>query len=407
MRYFITTVLITVSFIFAAATQNGVVSDFSESVKINPGQTAPNTDFYSKQGHEPGGITGKVIDVHTRRPIPRALIVAQGPVRREVRTNRHGDYFIGQIPPGSYRVSANAPGYRPCGRESVLVRPNHIVRVNFALEPIPQYGGISGMVTDHETHNPIEHALITIEGPVRAQVETNREGFYIVINLPPGEYRVMVEALGYRPQTRERVPVHPGRITENVNFALERAPLNGMIGKVVEKETNHPIENALIIALGPVRYEARTNRNGDFGLIGIQPGIYRVMAQARGYLSQTLDSVIVYPNRITDHVDFFLQPESSNNIMDRSFSLSEDMNISVLPNPCVQFARINVFSNNQATLKVYDASGKLINTLWQGKGTSSVVWDRTDASGNVVNCGTYFISIENGADRKVAKVIVR
>ena len=380
---------------------------YPESVEVHPGQTTPNIDFYLNRGPQPSGIAGKVIDIPNHRPIANALIIAEGPVRREVRTNWHGDYFIGEIPPGSYRVSANALGYRPEVRESVMVYPNKTTHINFALEPIPQYGGISGTVVDLQTHQPIEHTSITIEGPSRAMVETNREGFYIIINLPPGEYRVTAQAPNYRPETRERVMVHPGATTLDVNFALERMAQTGMIGKVVNAQTNQPIENALITAVGPVRVEVMTNRNGDFGFMGIQPGIYQVTAQARGYEPQTLDSVIVHPDRITDHVDFFIIPDTSDNVTGESFSLHEGLNISVSPNPCVKFARINVSANNHTTLKVYDASGKLITTLWQGEGKTEVVWHRTDARGKEVNSGTYFISIENGTDRKIAKVVVQ
>ena len=389
-----------------AHAQGYEMSIFPQPVVVVAGETTRQVNFFLRRVPEHGVISGKVIDTQTRRPIPNALIVAEGPVRREARTNLHGDYLIGHLPPGAYRVIANAHGYQPERRENVMVRPSEITTVNFALARIARYGGISGRVIDAQNRNPIENALITIEGPSRAQVQTNREGVYIAINLDPGEYRVTAQAHGYRPETRERVMVRPGEITRDVNFALEGMLQTGMIGKVVDAKTRGPIENALITAVGPIRAETRTNRTGDFALMGIQPGTYRVTAQARGYSPQIRDSVQVLPGRITDHVDFFLHPVT-NNVQGEDVSIPKAMNLNVSPNPCSKFARISLSSPIHTTLKVYDATGKLVNNLWQGKGEDEVIWNRNDANGITVKSGTYFISLENGNYRKVLKVVVK
>lgn len=379
---------------------------FPQPVPVVAGETTRNINLFLSRITQHGRIAGKVIDAQTRRPIPNALVIAEGPVRQEARTNLHGDYMIGHLLPGSYRVIASAHEYQPERRENIIVRPSEITEVNFILARLPRYAGISGRIIDAQTRNPIENALVTIEGPSRAQVQTNREGIYIAINLDPGEYRVTAQAHEYRPETRGRVMVRPGEITRDVNFALERMLQTGMIGKVIDIRTRQPIENALITAMGTMRYETRTNRNGDFALMGLQPGIYQVIAQARGYQPQTRDSIHVLPGRITDHVDFFLH-HIMDNAMGEKVSISEDLILSVSPNPCTKFTRIYFNSSHHSTLKVYDASGKFINNLWQGIGKNEVIWNRNDAKGNEVKSGTYFISLENGKYRKATKVIVK
>ncbi len=379
---------------------------YPQLVPVVAGETTRNINLFLSRITQHGRIAGNVLDARTRRPIPNALVIAEGPVRQEARTNLHGDYIIGHLPLGSYRVIANAHEYQPERREDVIVRPSEITEVNFSLERLPRYGGISGRIINSQTRHPIENALVTIEGPSRAQVQTNREGIYIVINLDPGEYRVTAQAHEYHPETRERVMVRLGEITRDVNFALERMLQTGMIGKVVDIRTRQPIENSLITAIGPMRYETRTNRNGDFTLMGLQPGIYHVTAQARGYQPQTRDSIHVIPGRITDHVGFFLY-HINDNAMGKNISISENIILSILPHPCTKFARISLNSSNYSMLKVYDATGKFINKLWQGVGKKEVIWNRNDAKGNEVKSGTYFISLENGTYREVTKVVVK
>lgn len=379
---------------------------YPQLVPVVAGETTRNINLFLSGITQHGRIAGNVLDARTRRPIPNALVIAEGPVRQEARTNSHGDYIIGHLPPGSYRVIANAHEYQPERRENVIVRSSEIAEVNFSLVRLHRYGGISGRIIDSQTRNPIENALVTIEGPSRAQVQTNREGIYIAINLNPGEYRVTAQAHEYLPETRGRVMVRQGEITQDVNFTLERMLQTGVIGKVVDIRTRQPIENTLITAIGPMRYETRTNRNGDFTLMGLQPGVYQVTTQVRGYQPQTRDSIHVIPGRITDHVDFFLH-HIMDNEMDEKVSINEDIILSINPNPCTKFVRISLNSSHYSMLKVYDATGKFINTLWQGVGKKEVTWNRNDIKGNELKSGTYFISLENGNGRKTMKVIVR
>ncbi|GEM_PF-3335226 len=86
-----------------------------------------------------------------------------------------------------------------------------------------------------------------------------------------------------------------------------------------------------------------------------------------------------------------------------------EFNIEVKPNPCDRFTRIKFSSNNlqPATIKIYDAFGRLINILGKKKEREEVIWDRKDANGNEVNSGTYFITVESENLKRIAKVIAR
>ncbi len=62
-----------------------------------------------------------------------------------------------------------------------------------------------------------------------------------------------------------------------------------------------------------------------------------------------------------------------------------------------------------ATLHIYDATGRTVNTLsWptvNGE-RSAVIWDGTDDSGRKLPCGVYFVRLESGDFKKVEKAVL-
>jgi hypothetical protein len=82
--------------------------------------------------------------------------------------------------------------------------------------------------------------------------------------------------------------------------------------------------------------------------------------------------------------------------------------LKIEPNPCTKFTKIAFqLSNSNTTLKIYDVTGKLVNSIWQGDGKGEVIWNRIDVNNKKVNAGTYFLRLESGNYSKIAKLIVR
>ncbi len=67
-------------------------------------------------------------------------------------------------------------------------------------------GKISGYITDQETGEPIVGANIIIEGTYLG-ASCDLEGYYSINNIPPGEYRVIISAVGYQKIIVEKVLV--------------------------------------------------------------------------------------------------------------------------------------------------------------------------------------------------------
>ncbi len=84
-----------------------------------------------------GRISGQVLD-STKAAIPRAKVVAEHEgtlVRREAQTDEQGRYALADLAVGSYRISAEAPGFQTQVRPHVPLSVASAVTVDFVLSP--------------------------------------------------------------------------------------------------------------------------------------------------------------------------------------------------------------------------------------------------------------------------------
>jgi cytoskeletal protein CcmA (bactofilin family) len=65
-------------------------------------------------------------------------------------------------------------------------------------EPPTGLTAIYGVVTDEISGKPVKNAKITCKGAEKKQIETNAAGYYELINLKDGEWKLKLEAKGYK-----------------------------------------------------------------------------------------------------------------------------------------------------------------------------------------------------------------
>lgn len=81
-----------------------------------------------------GKISGKVTDAQTKESLPSVNVVVVGTSLGGA-TDIDGDYFILNIPPGTYQIKASAVGYSPVVIGAVSVTADQTTRIQFALKP--------------------------------------------------------------------------------------------------------------------------------------------------------------------------------------------------------------------------------------------------------------------------------
>jgi len=80
-----------------------------------------------------GKIAGQITDAETGNPMPGVNVILQG-TEQGAATDADGHYYIINIPPGTYNVSARMIGYQEVTKTGVLVETNHTSQVDFQLE---------------------------------------------------------------------------------------------------------------------------------------------------------------------------------------------------------------------------------------------------------------------------------
>lgn len=85
-----------------------------------------------------GTIIGVVTDAATGRPVAGALVVATSPNlqgEQTALTDAGGNYRLGLLPPGQYRLAVQVEGYKPSERSDIRLSADKTLRANITATP--------------------------------------------------------------------------------------------------------------------------------------------------------------------------------------------------------------------------------------------------------------------------------
>ena len=84
-------------------------------------------------------------------------------------------------------------------------------------------GKVAGIITDAETNEPLAAANVFLEG-TSLGASSNSDGEYFIINVPPGNYTLVVSIIGYREFRVENVRVNLDLVTYT-DFKMQKTVL--------------------------------------------------------------------------------------------------------------------------------------------------------------------------------------
>jgi protocatechuate 3,4-dioxygenase beta subunit len=178
-------------------------------------------------------LIGRVTDARTRKPLASAAVYIKGYNR--IKTDRHGNYSVKNLSPGTYSATISKKGYVSQSIKITIGKAESKL-INFVLKSTTriktskvltskekpsisvmkvQPGQIQGYVKDAKTGKPIVGAAISISG---RSYTTNSRGMYTSSKLTPGTYTINVSKTGYSSSSRN-IKVQPGK-TSTANFSL-------------------------------------------------------------------------------------------------------------------------------------------------------------------------------------------
>lgn len=99
-------------------------------------------------------------------------------------------------------------------------------------------GKISGYVVDAATGEPLVGANVLIKD-TRLGAATNPEGFYVILNIPPGEYEVVATYIGYATVQQNEVPVNID-LTTKLDFDMQVQAFQGQ--EIVVTAERKPVQ---------------------------------------------------------------------------------------------------------------------------------------------------------------------
>ncbi|HEX4998287.1 MAG TPA: carboxypeptidase-like regulatory domain-containing protein [Terriglobia bacterium] len=152
-------------------------------------------------------------------------------------------------------------------------------------------GSVSGVVVSAAGENPVERAVVTLDG---VSVATREDGKFAFLQVEPGEHRLTASAPGYAPaEYGQPYPPRPNPVPtpvlvgpgERVSSIVLRLIPGGVIAGVVTDQEGNPVREVQVEALQytyqgglrtlvPATASFKTNDLGQFRVYWLGPGGY-------------------------------------------------------------------------------------------------------------------------------------
>ena len=278
----------------------GFTSPAAQNVTVMTNTPLTGIDFTLTAN---SSISGTVLD-SSNNPIPSATIMYSGTGSSTGSgsvTTSAGSYTFSGVPPGTYKVSASAPGYSTPVAQNVTVPANGTGTANFVMVA---FGTIQGTVTDSNGGAGLVGATVTYTGPdgMGTTNTSDTSGDYMLMDVPAGSYSVSASFAGYAPETLT-LTVTGNTVTQP--FVLMAGTDGSIAGSVVDAQTSQPIVGATVSdGTDP---SVTTDASGNYVIENVTPNTDTVTASKSGYVTATASVTVT----------------SSSNTQ-QNFSLTED-----------------------------------------------------------------------------------
>ncbi|MEQ9398651.1 MAG: carboxypeptidase regulatory-like domain-containing protein [Longimicrobiales bacterium] len=186
-------------------------------------------------------ISGKVVDAHTRRPIP-GVRVELAELDLSLTADAEGVFELRDMPVGVYELRLSAPGYAPADGNFAIMRPGSFVTTLTprGTDPMLPRGRLVGRVVDVGSEQPLADVRVGLPD-ISMETLTDQDGRFAFGSVPPGRHRVDFEGLGYAPRT-DTISVVAAR-TSDARVAMTVDPLELEPVDVVVERRELVLEN--------------------------------------------------------------------------------------------------------------------------------------------------------------------
>jgi hypothetical protein len=239
-------------------------------------------DEYGDQGVVVLGVNtadteDKVRELRKQKKVSYPCIVDSSDALRQVASNRYGSSSV----PMNYildrkgRIAASFAGYSEGDERGVNAIKDLLAgrEVRGVRAPKSVFGRVR--MSDGAPLAGARVSLLPVGGRGSYGGTADAEGGYEVVDVPAGEYRVLVHLIGRFGFSvpAGKVLVAPDKAVEH-NWKLESGTIEG---RILLKETGRPLHYLDVnVWAHPGPYFATPDENGRYRLVGLPPGTYTV-----------------------------------------------------------------------------------------------------------------------------------
>ena len=210
-------------------------------------------------------------------------------------TNLEGVFAIGNIVPGTYRISVEKSGYLPEER-NVLVQNGHAASLEISMRSgaimISGKAVLKGNVDSSGVNVTVTNEENGTESYVASTME---DGSYSVRDLKSeGFYLITAEKDGYISESR-LVEALRGKnnVVETIYLVSDDAVVSGRV--VLENYSMHDGVRVVLRDGSGIEYETFTDNGGYFTFTGVEAGTYGLILIKEGFVERQVTPVIVAP----------------------------------------------------------------------------------------------------------------
>ncbi|MEM3396124.1 MAG: carboxypeptidase regulatory-like domain-containing protein [Thermoplasmata archaeon] len=245
------------------------------SVTLNKSAEVYGHVYYRK-------ITAPLADVQiefilssTSLPFPTSTIVW---------TDTNGYYHIlTGLPSGDYSIAAHHYFYGFAVQNTTLISATK-TEVDIFFCPSSGTGGILGIVKE-KSGNELSGVTVNVYNGTKKikSCITNESGWFLLTDIPEGNYRVTFTKEGYAQQEFTNITVLSEENTDIGVVEMEKyIPPPGNITGYVIDASGKPIAGASIVVEG-TEISVISNTMGEFQIIGLKEGVYSLLISCPGY----------------------------------------------------------------------------------------------------------------------------
>ena len=170
-----------------------------------------------------------------------------------------------------------------------------------------EVGTVYGFVTN-SSYEPLDSVQIEIAGESEVITYTNQAGYYMLADMVPGDYSMLVTKPGYTPQTHSLTIKTNDKKELNAVLPMETSASGRISGLVVDYFSKAPL--VVDVTVMDHNRTAATDSNGAFVFEDLEPMSYLLKYQAMDYVDVFSD-VTVLPGRTTDIVKSMIKANTT------------------------------------------------------------------------------------------------